>query len=434
MEKLLEQALKKADAVEIFALDRKNNEVSFENAQLQEIATSYQSGISLRLIKDKKLGFAYTRNLNAPEELINNALESLKGNVKAEYDFPETKEVPQLNTYDESIETVSSTQLVDECQRICERLKATGAEIFVWASVGTNEIRLLNNKGTNLLAKGSIYGIGVRLTFPGSASGILRVWIRKKFESIPDSLIEELITIYKKGLKEIKITPGKMKVLFMPNEMYTLNWRIISGTSGKSVYEKISPIGEKIGEKIFSEKITIYDDPLDDSYPQARAFDDEGILTQKLYLIEKGILKAFYYDLNYAYKMKTKSTGHGYRAAQWTSDPLAIKPNPSLEHLRYEPGTKTIAEIIRSLDRGIIIEGVLGAHSGNIPNGDFSIGANPALYVENGEIIGQVKDLMVSGNIYEIYKNVLEVSKDQYYGFSGVMPAILFDAVTVATK
>ncbi|MEO0131726.1 MAG: metallopeptidase TldD-related protein [candidate division WOR-3 bacterium] len=436
MEELLKMAQKKADQVELFILDQKFNEVSFENAQLHEIATSYQSGVSLRIIKDKKLGFAYTRNLINPDELVQNALSSLVGNVPAEYELPATdqKDLPQLNTYDSTIEKISNAQIVSECQRLCEILKPTGAEVFIWAFATENNLRILNHRGTDLKTKSSMFGIGAKLTFPGSAAGIYRTWFAKKFEPMPENLINELITLYQKGLKEIKITPGKMKVLFMPNDLYALNWRIMSGTSGKSIYEKISPIAEKIGEKIFSEKITIFDDPHDDRYPDARAFDDEGVATQKLTLIEAGVLKSFYYDLNYAQKMATKSTGHGYRRGQWASDSIAIKPNPNLEHLRYKPGDKTINEIIDSIDRGIIIEGVLGAHSGNIPNGDFAIGANPALYVEKGEIIGQVKDVMVAGNIYELFKNVLEVSKDTYLSYSGVMPGILFEQVTVATK
>ncbi|MCS7259143.1 MAG: TldD/PmbA family protein [candidate division WOR-3 bacterium] len=436
MEELLKMAQKKAEQVEIFALDQKFNEVSFENAQLHEIATGYRSGVSLRIIKDKKLGFAYTRNLINPEELIQNALASLVGNVLAEYELPYTnaQELPKLDTYDESIEEITSTQMVKECERVCDILKPSGAEIFVWAFTYSNNLRILNHRGTDLHSKSSLFGIGAKLTFPGTAAGIYRMWFAKKFEPMPDNLINELALLYQIGLKEVKITPGKMKVLFMPNDMYTLNWRFMSGTSGKSVYEKISPIAEKLGEKIFSEKITIYDDPLNDQYPQARAFDDEGVKTQKLILVENGVLKSFYYDLNYAQKLGTKSTGNGYRTGQWETDPLALKPTPSLEYLQYKPGEKTIAEIIANLDRGIIIEGALGAHSGNIPNGDFSIGANPALYVENGEIVGQVKDVMVAGNIYEIYKNVIEVSKDTYPSSSGVMPGILFDYVTVATK
>ncbi len=61
------------------------------------------------------------------------------------------------------------------------------------------------------------------------------------------------------------------------------------------------------------------------------------------------------------------------------------------------------------MDRGLILEGVLGAHSGNIPNGDYSVGVSTGLYVEGGEIRGRVTDTMVTGNVYETLSNVVAV-------------------------
>ncbi|MCL0080273.1 metallopeptidase TldD-related protein, partial [Dehalococcoidia bacterium] len=91
-------------------------------------------------------------------------------------------------------------------------------------------------------------------------------------------------------------------------------------------------------------------------------------------------------------------------------------------------------ELIKSIDRGIVIAGVLGAHSGNIPNGDFSMGLSPGVCVEKGEIVGNVKDAMVAGNIYEVMKNVLAIEDTLYPAMMGTFPAILFDSVSVATK
>jgi len=93
-----------------------------------------------------------------------------------------------------------------------------------------------------------------------------------------------------------------MKVLFMPDSMITLLWRIASGLSGRSLYEKISPIAGKLEQKIFSPKLSIFDDPLNDAYPGARSWDDEGVPCKKLSLIEQGVLKDFFYDLKYAEK------------------------------------------------------------------------------------------------------------------------------------
>ena len=76
----------------------------------------------------------------------------------------------------------------------------------------------------------------------------------------------------------------------------------------------------------------------------------------------------------------------------------------------------------------------MGAHSGNIPNGDFSVGVCPAFYVENGEIIGRVKDAMVAGNVYETLKNIVAIEDTVHDCWSGRFPAILCDNVSVATK
>jgi PmbA protein len=434
MEKLLEMVKKVCNQAEIYSIDTKQNMVGFENAKLHEIDTKFQSGVSLRIIKDGKLGFAYTRNLINRDELLQNALNSLKGGVEASYDFPLTKDLPKLNTFDSSCENITSNQLVDECNRICDALKKTTGEISASAYTYLETLRVLNTKGTDISSKITQSGIYGNITYPGTASGIGRVWQAKKFEKMPDNVVNETIELFNLSSKEVTAKGGKMKVMFMPNCMYALNWRIESGTSSKSVYEKVSPIASKIGEKIFSDKITIYDDPLDDKYPGARAFDDEGNATSRFNLVNKGVLENFYYDLNYAKKMNKKSSGHGYRSAQWESDTVTIKPTPTLGYIRYQTGNKSFTELVKSIDRGVIIEGALGAHSGNIPNGDLSIGANPALYVENGEIVGQIKDIMVSANIYELFKNVIDISNTLYFSYSGLMPAILFDNVSVATK
>jgi PmbA protein len=87
------------------------------------------------------------------------------------------------------------------------------------------------------------------------------------------------------------------------------------------------------------------------------------------------------------------------------------------------------------MDRGVIVIGVLGAHSGNILNGDFSVGLSPGLYVENGEIVGRVGDGMVAGNIYDLLKNVAAI-EDRIHEPNGrsLFPCVLFDDVSVTGK
>jgi PmbA protein len=252
---------------------------------------------------------------------------------------------------------------------------------------------------------------------------------------MPDRLLDEITDLYVQGQKTVEPRSGRMQVLFMPGSMITLLWRLTSGLSGRSVYEKISPLAGRQGETIFGDQLTVVDDPLNDAYPGATSFDDEGVACSPLTLVEKGVLRSFYYDLKFASKLGVPSTGHGYRTGPWGGDPATIKPQPALTHLVIRPGMATLPQLIAMMDRGLIVEGALGAHSGNIPNGDYSIGVSPGLYVEHGRIIGRVKDAMVAGNIYQTLRNVIALGETLTPSFGGArVPPLLCDGVSVTTK
>ncbi|OYD13928.1 Zn-dependent protease [candidate division WOR-3 bacterium JGI_Cruoil_03_44_89] len=435
MERLMQIARKVSDKVEIYSLDETSNSVSFENAKLKDIDSKFQSGFSLRIIKDGKVGFAFTKNLIDREEFVENALSSLKGGVEAEFDLPLTGNLPKLDTYDPSIGSLENNTIVDECNRICDILAPrTEGQINLYAGCGINRLRLMNSNGTDLSTDYSYYYTYTAIMYPGSYASISREGIYKKFKKTPDACLKYVLDTYNGSAKEVSPRGGKMKVLFLPETIYVLMWRLWHATSGKSIYQKESPISGKLGKQIFDSKLTIYNDPLNDRWPGARSFDDEGTPCQYFPIVENGVLKNFYYDLHYANKLNTKPTGHGFKSSGWGGDTITLKPNPHLNHLFIKPGDKSLSEIIRSLDRGIIVAGALGAHSGNIPNGDFSIGLCPGLYVENGEIVGYVKDAMVAGNIYEVMKNVVAIEDTLYPASMGTYPAVLFDDVSVATK
>jgi len=432
MKKMLDIARKKSDKAELFSLEEKTDVIKFENSKLKDIDTKIQSGISLRLLKDGKLGFAYTKNLYDREELLSNALASLGGGVKASFGFPFTEKLPELDTYDPSLENISVSDVVEECKRINDILSSkVKGQLDIYAVINVANLNILNSSGSNLKEKFSEYSLGVNVLFPGSSSGIGRSLSSKRFERADDEYLNYISNTYNRSLREVKIKKGRMKVLFLPEVIYVLMWRLLSGSNGKNIYNKESPILEKIGEKIFSDALTIYDDPLNDKMPDARSFDDEGVTCQYFKLVDKGVLKNFYYDLYYAEKMGARSTGHGYKTAVWGGETVSMKPVPSLSHLYIKPGNKSFTELLSLIDRGVIIAGALGAHSGNIPNGDFSIGVDPGLYVENGKIIGHVKDTMVSGNIYDTMKNVVAIEDTYHPDYMGTFPAILFNDVSL---
>lgn len=434
MEELLEMASRVFDQAEIYSLEEVADGVSFENAKLKEIDSTNQYGLSLRVIKDGKLGFAYTKNLTDREELLQNTMDSLKGGVEGHFDFPFTEKVRSLETYDASVESLHNTTLVEECQRVCEQITPHAkGQVNVSAYRAIIQKRIMNSRGTDLSSRTSSYSLATDILFPGSYSAIHRRVIKKKFVKMPKDTLQLLIDLYNQAETEAKPKAGKMAALFLPETLYTLIWRLQSASNGKNIYQKISPLIARMNDEILDKQLTIYDDPLDDRVPWARSFDDEGVPCQSLPVVEKGILKNFYYDLFYGKKMGTSSTGHGYKSAMWGGETVSFKPFPSLSHLFIQPGKQSLSEMIASMKKGVIVAGALGAHSGNILNGDYSVGLAPGLYVENGHVVGHVKDAMVAGNIFDTMKRVVEIENEQHPGSGGMFPAILFEEVNVAT-
>lgn len=436
MERLLETARPVCDQAEVFAVDTEETTCTFQNAAFHDLETSFRGGVSLRVIKNGRLGFAYTRNLMDSGELLQNAVDSLHGGVEARFDFPDTTSVPRLSTSHPDLKSLNSEVMVQECARVSDQLSGcTTGEVAVTSWKHHQCTRIVNSNGTDLSYEGSFFCTYVLVSYPGTRTGILRILCRPGFAAVPDDVLDELVALYNPSVKSVKPRLGRMKVLFMPNALVTVTWRLQSALSAKSVFEKVSPIIHKVGQQVFSEALTVLDDPTDDSCPRARPFDDEGVATARLTLIENGEVRSFYNDLHHAAKLAVPPSGHGYRTDKWFGDPVEMPPTPAAAHLRIQPGSESLAELIKSMDRGLIVEGALGFHSGNIPNGDFSIGANPGLYVENGEIVGRVKDAMVAGNIYETLQRIVAVGDTPApcFGWSRT-PAILCENVSVASK
>jgi PmbA protein len=435
MEKLLEMAKKAADQAEIYSLEETADTIRYENAALKDIESKTQSGISLRVIKDGKLGFAYTKNLLNRQEFLRNALDSLRGGVEAFFDFPKTMNAPHVESFDPSAEDLTSASIVEECQRVGDRIAlSTKGQINVGGSRHISRVRVINSHGTDLTRTSSVYSFGAEVLYPGSYACISGQVVDKKFKKAPQETITFISDLYNQSLKEVPLKGGEMKVLFLPEALYALIWRLQSATNGRNIYQKVSPVLDKKGEKILDEKFTLFDDPLNDREPDARGFDDEGTPCRLFSIINRGVLENFYYDLFYAGKLKTISTGHGYKGSMWGGETVSFRPSPALEHLYVKPGTKSWRQLIGLMDRGVIVAGAMGAHSGNILNGEFSVGLSPGLVVERGEIMGHVKDAMVAGNVFDTMTRIIEMEDTLHPSYTGNYPAILFDRVSVATK
>lgn len=436
MKKLLETASRVSDQAEVYSIRTDSSALEMRNGTPTDLSASIQSGYAIRLLKDGRIGTAYTKNLLDREELVENALNSLKGNVKAGFSFPGPADIPGPAIPDDSIAEMGYHDLHKLSERVLDHLKGKiEGQIDVRAGRGITDLAIINTSGLDVSSKTSFMYTFTSLLFPNTETSVHKIFLSRKPADFPKGELDSLVNMYNAGLPETEIPTGKMKVVFMPDAMYTLIWRLSAATSGESFYNKISPLQNKRGERIVSEKFSLYDDPTDPDDVSRTYFDDEGVPTRKHMIIDRGVLKNIILNLDFAEKLNEKPAGNGFRGGLWGGETISMLPTPSLQCSRIAPGNTSLEEMIACIDRGVIILGVLGAHSGNILNGDFSVGLNPGFYVENGKIKGRVRDGMVAGNVYETLKNIEHVENtihDSIMG--GKYPAILIDKVSVTAK
>ena len=136
----------------------------------------------------------------------------------------------------------------------------------------------------------------------------------------------------------------------------------------------------------------------------------------------------FLYDLQTAALAHTQSTGNGGRSRSGS-------PTPSPSAFIIAPGKTSFDEMVNDINEGPIIEQLMGVAKGNILGGDFSGNVLLGYKVESGKIVGRVKDTMVSGNIYQILKQITAIgSETKWVGGFLNTPPLYCPSLSVVSK
>ena len=161
---------------------------------------------------------------------------------------------------------------------------------------------------------------------------------------------------------------------------------------------------DKLGKKVASEKVTIYDDGTIDSAFGSFKYDDEGIPTKKTTLIKNGEIVGFMHNRETAQKFGTKPTGNA-RAEDFRYEPIIRMRNTYLAR-----GDYSFEELLEDVKFGYYIKSYRGGQA-NI-DGTFQVGVQEAFEIINGELGEPVRNVSFGGNTLETLHNVDAVGKD----------------------
>ena len=171
---------------------------------------------------------------------------------------------------------------------------------------------------------------------------------------------------------------------------------------------------DALGTQVADDSITISSKPHDPRIIGGSLYTADGFVAEDYDIIKNGVLENFMLSLYAANKT-------GNRRA----------PNDAWD-LVIENGDTPYDDIIKNIERGIIV----GRFSGGSPNskGDFSGVAKNSFLVENGKITKALRETMINGNLADLFKNVIAISKETLASGGSVLPTIAFGGVTVSGK
>ncbi|MHA2357632.1 MAG: TldD/PmbA family protein [Candidatus Heimdallarchaeaceae archaeon] len=424
-----------ADQVEVYALYGAVRGVQLERGSIRRFTDTSNSGLGIRVIKDKSLGMSST-TIFTPE--------SIEETVKSAYSLAKISPAdPNFDSLPD--DTSSSPEIPGRFDKAIINLSVEGfTEIILEAikeanvdedavisgnfSAGSGERFILNSQGIDRYSsQTSVSGyIGVKIE-RGEDIGNAYYYDAKttlaEFDhiNIGRSAGERALNM----LGSQKIETTTLPILLDPESTYGTTATILSnGINAFSVFNRTAFFVDKIGDSISTDKLNILDDPFYPGGTDSSPFDDEGVVPEQLELVKDGILQTYLTDSYTAPLVGLDNTGHASRAS------FASRPRPSPYALNIGNGTISKNELLTDLKEGILLVDSPLSSRGDTPQ--ISAQINQGFYVKDGEIQYPVKNTVIGSTIFEVFNSIEEVSKEIENRSGHIAPWMLLSPLRVS--
>lgn len=432
---LLELALKSADEAEIYVRESKSTQLSCLNREVTAADVQDKQEIFLRLSSGGRIGSAVTTSF-ADEGVVKRAMDSLvPGDLALDLCGPSNAE--RVLCYDEKVASLSPQEMARAAEDIASLMHEYDSEL-------KPEIQIFKEEGKVVIVNSADfddeflttrYRVVVTTKNKLGFTEVNRRMQGASLLSFGKEQAEALWQLHRAGRQTADVASGRMPVIFSGKAMGALLWRLLAGVNSGNVLLGTSSLLGKLGKQVAAPHLTVRDWGTKPWGWGSRPFDDRGVPTGDTTLIKDGILRCYLASPSDADKLEVAPTGNSFKRTPFSND---------IEDPYYIDATNLVLvgttledkDLLQKAGRGIYVQSVMGAHTGNIVAGDYSLPISRGYVIEDGAIVGKLKDTIVSGNIYRDFhkivalgtsKEPLEAIDHQY----GDCPAVLFEDISV---
>jgi predicted Zn-dependent protease len=317
------EALDRDLQAEFFLHREKSNLIRLGNSSVALSTHEELTRLDVSVQDGRKVGsYGLTADITSKEQLLDaldHAAENCRAALPKDYDpiFAQVEEaIDDSSGFDPGLEKLSAGAKTALCKQVVDELKPKGrydfsgswssgsAEMYMTSTANENEAyrRLTDSRFVMVLREqDKKWELSAERT--GKVQGTF---------TAKDVVAEltSLLPVYE-GNEPYQTETGRLRVLFGPQAIaQLLSLALWGGFFGRTWEEKRSyTAGNKPGDKLFSDQVTIVDDP---THPDVfgMPFDFNGKTRRPFTVVEKGVFKALLYDSMAAAKYRRKPTGH----------------------------------------------------------------------------------------------------------------------------
>jgi PmbA protein len=343
-----------------------------------------------------------------------------------------TGPLPNLQLYDERIESVTADEMRDMALR-CE------AAAFDYDKRVTNSDGCQMEVGRSVVALAN--SLGFSGSYPSTAAAISIEAICDDAEGkkrnddwmTVERALHRLESPEEVGRKAAARAVAKLGARKVQTRVVPVVWeapvvgallRIIGqAVSGEALYRRSTFLADLEGQRVASPLFALIDDALLPGKLGSRPFDGEGVASRATALFDAGIFTAFLFDSYHARRLGRRTTGAAHRG-------LDSAPSPGTSNLVLQAGNTEPEALYADIEEGLFLTDLLG-FGVNLTTGDFSRGAQ-GMWIEKGKLTYPVTEVTVSANLRDMLAGIDAVANDLLWRGSMAAPSIRMDRMTLS--
>ena len=439
-EDVIKKAIKAgADEAEAVLENVKEFNVNVRKGEVETLQKSVSKGLGLRVYINKALGFAYTSDLSpeALEETVKRTVDLAKiTEAKPWQGLPEFGPQPlaELNLHDAELAGVPDEKKIAIAKEVegiamAQDKRITNSEGGSFSNT-EREAGLFNSKGISYTLKETSCGFSAYViagegdNMQGGGWSSYKRFYKElaAVEDVAKRAAQRAVEML--GAKPVETQ--KVPVIFDRYAAPSFWMGILFALDGDAVFRKTTFMTDMLDKPIASPLITIHDDPTIPRFLSSVPFDGEGNVTRKNTIVDKGVLKTFYYDSQTArkagVKVHTMARRGGYKGG----------PSAGFLCIMVENGKDSPAALFKDVKEGLLVTGMRGAGT-DVTTGAFSVGCS-GFWIVDGAKAFPVDGVTLGGTTLDILKAIDKVADDRDLRGGLNSPSFRVAEITVGGK